>query len=167
MARTDILRVYVSVPEIYSPQVKVGMSAWLDLAEYPGIKFQGKVADVAGAIDPATRTLLTEVQVPNADGRLFPGAYAMVHLVLKLPDPPSTIPANTILFRAQGMQVGIVDNNDIVHLKPVTVGRDFGTSLEITSGIEKTDRLVLNPSDSLADGTKVAVQATPASTAAK
>ncbi|MGA3169515.1 MAG: efflux RND transporter periplasmic adaptor subunit [Chthoniobacteraceae bacterium] len=158
LARTDILRVYISVPEIYSPLVRVDTPAWLGLAEYPGVKFQGKVADVAGAIDPASRTLLTEVQVPNHDGRLFPGAYADVHLVLKLKNPPTVIPINTLIFRSQGTQVGVVDNSNIVHLKHVTIGRDFGTSLEITSGIENIDRLILNPSDSLADGTKVHVQ---------
>jgi RND family efflux transporter MFP subunit len=156
--RTDILRVYISVPEIYSPLVRVDTPAWLELAEYPGVKFQGKVADVAGAIDPASRTLLTEVQVPNNDGRLFPGAYADVHIVLKLKNPPTVVPINTLIFRTQGTQVGVVDNSNIVHLKHIAIGRDFGTSLEITSGIENTDRLVLNPSDSLADGTKVQVQ---------
>jgi RND family efflux transporter MFP subunit len=164
VARTDILRVYISVPEIYSPLVRLDTPAWLELAEYPGVKFQGKVADVAGAIDPTTRTLLTEVQVRNADGRLYPGGYAIVHLVLKLQNPPSVIPINTLLFRAQGTQVGVVDKSNIVHLKHVTIGRDFGTSLEVTSGIESTDRLILNPSDSLADGAKVEVQNQPAGT---
>jgi len=162
VARTDILRVYISVPEIYSPLVRIDTPAWLELAEYPGVKFQGKVADVAGAIDPASRTLLTEVQVPNEDGRLFPGAYANVHLVLKVKNPLSVIPINTLLFRAQGTQVGVVDQSNIVHLKHVTIGRDFGTSLEVTSGIESNDRLILNPSDSLADGAKVEVQNRPA-----
>lgn len=162
VARTDILRVFISVPEVYSSQVRLDTPAWLELAEYPGVKFHGEVAHVAGAIDTASRTLLTEVQVPNEDGRLFPGAYATVHLVLKLANAPSVIPINTLLFRTQGTQVGVVDNSNIVHLKNVTVGRDFGTSLEITSGIENTDRLILNPSDSLADGAKVAVQNGPA-----
>ena len=162
VARTDILRVYISVPEIYSPLVRIDTPAWLELAEYPGVKFQGKVADIAGAIDPASRTLLTEVQVPNGDGRLFPGAYSDVHLVLKLKNPPSVIPVNTLLFRSQGTQVGVVDKSNIVHLKHVTIGRDFGTTMEVTSGIEKSDRLIVNPSDSLADGTKVDVQNQPA-----
>jgi membrane fusion protein (multidrug efflux system) len=161
VARTDILRVYISVPEIYSPLVRLDTPAWLELAEYPGVKFQGKVADVAGAIDPTTRTLLTEVQVPNQDARLFPGGYAIAHLVLKLQNPPSVIPINTLLFRSQGTQVGMVDKSNIVHLKHVTIGRDFGTSLEVTSGIESSDRLILNPSDSLADGAKVEVQDLP------
>jgi len=158
VARTDILRVYISVPEVYSPLVKVDTPAWLELAEYPDVKFQGRVADIAGAIDPTSRTLLTEVQVPNQDGRLFPGAFANVHLILKLSTPPSVIPINTLLFRAQGTQVGVVDNSNIVHLKHVVIGRDFGTSLEVTSGIDASERLVLNPSDSLADGARVNVQ---------
>jgi membrane fusion protein (multidrug efflux system) len=161
VARTDILRVYIAVPETYSPLVRVDTSAWLALSEYPGVEFKGKVANIAGAIDPASRTLLTEVQVPNQDGRLFPGAYADVHLVLKLKNPPTVIPINTLIFRSQGAQVGVVDGSNIVHLKDVTIGRDFGTSLEVTGGIEYTDRLILNPSDSLAAGTRVAVQNQP------
>jgi RND family efflux transporter MFP subunit len=161
VARTDILRVYISVPEIYSPLVRIDTPTWLELAEFPGVKFQGKVADVAGAIDPTTRTLLTEVHVPNNDGRLFPGAYAIVHLMLKLENPRSVIPVNTLIFRSEGAQVAVVDNSNIVHLKQMTVGRDFGTTLEVTSGIESNDRIVANPSDSLADGQKVVVQNTP------
>jgi RND family efflux transporter MFP subunit len=167
LARTDILRVYISIPEIYSPMVKLDTPAWLELAEAPGEKFQGKVADIAGAIDPTTRTLQTEVQVPNGDGRLYPGAYAIVHLVLKLDHQPIIIPINTVLFRSQGNQVGVVDGSDIVHLRSITVGRDFGTSYEVTSGVAPTDRLVLNPSDSLADGTKVRVEEGPSTNSAR
>jgi RND family efflux transporter MFP subunit len=167
VARTDVLRVFISVPEVYSAMVKLDTPAWLELAEAPGEKFQGKVAHIAGAIDPTTRTLLTEVQVPNGDGRLYPGAYAIVHLVLKLDHTPTIVPINTVLFRSQGTQVGVVDGSDIVHLKQITVGRDFGTSYEVTSGVAASDRLVLNPSDSLADGTKVRVQNAPAGSPAK
>jgi RND family efflux transporter MFP subunit len=156
--RTDILRVYIAVPEIYSPQVRIDTPTWLELAEYSGVKFRGQVADVAGAIDPTTRTLLTEVHVPNNDGRLYPGAYATVHLILKINNPHSVIPINTLIFRSEGTQVAVVDNSGIVHLKHVSVGHDLGTTLEITDGVENTDHLVLNPSDSLADGTKVQVQ---------
>jgi RND family efflux transporter MFP subunit len=162
VARTDILRVFISVPEVYSPMVTIDTPASLELAEDPGVKVQGKVAHVAGGIDTATRTLQTEVQVPNPDGRLFPGAYATVHLVLKIQNTPMVIPINTLIFRSQGTQVGVVDNSGVVHLKHVTVGRDFGTSLEITDGLDKTDHLILNPSDSLADGAKVQVQNAPA-----
>ena len=158
VARTDILRVFISVPEVYSSMVTIDSPAWLELAEYPGVKLHGKVAHVAGAIDAASRTLLTEVQVQNKDGRLFPGAYATVHLLLKLKNAPSVIPINTLIFRSQGTQVGVVDNSNIVHLTKVTIGRDFGTSLEVTDGIARNDRLILNPSDSLSDGAKVYVE---------
>lgn len=157
VARTDILRVFIQVPEVYSSMVTVDSSAWLDLAEAPGVKFHGKVAHVAGALDMATRTLLTEVQVDNADGRLFPGAYANVHLELPIKNAPVVIPVNTVLFRSQGTQVGVVDDSGTVHLKNVTVGHDFGTSFEITKGISASDRLIVNPSDSLMDGAKVEV----------
>jgi RND family efflux transporter MFP subunit len=164
IARTDVLRVFISVPEVYAPMVRLDTPAFLELAEAPGVKFQGKIAHIAGAIDATSRTLQTEVQVPNADDRLFPGAYATVHLILKLADAPMVIPINTVLFRTQGTQVGVVDASNIVHLKSITVGHDFGTSYEITGGVTASDRLVLNPSDSLADGEKVIVQnaATPA-----
>ena len=161
MVRTDILRLYISVPEVYAPEVRLDTPAWLELSEFPGVKFQGHVADIAGGIDPGSRTLLTEVQVPNADGRLDPGAYAIVHLTLKLDHSPSIIPINTVIFRTQGLQVGVVDASGTVHLKDITVGRDFGTSYQVTSGVEPGDRLVLNPSDSIADGEKVHVDDTP------
>jgi membrane fusion protein (multidrug efflux system) len=157
LARTDVLRVFIYVPEVYSDMVTLDTPAWLEVAETPGEKFQGRVVHIAGALDPTTRTLQTEVDVPNPDGRLFPGAYATVHLILKLHNAPSVIPINTVLFRSQGLQVGVVDGNNIVHLKNISVGRDFGVSYEVTSGVTPSDRLVLNPSDSLADGQKVNV----------
>ena len=157
MARTDILRVYVYVPQSYSAFVEVGSKAYLDFADHPGEKFEGKVVNIAGALDPATRTLQTEIQVDNTAGRLFPGAFANVHLFLPLKKTPMVIPVNTILFRKEGSQVGVVDQNGIVHLKNVTFGQDYGTTLEVTSGITAADRIVVNPSDSLADGAKVEV----------
>ena len=158
VARTDTLRVYVYVPQAYSSFVEVGSKAYLDFAEHPGEKFQGKVANIAGALDPATRTLQTEIQVDNRDGRLFPGAYANVHLFLPLKKSPLVIPVNTLLFRKEGSQVGVVDQNGIVHLKNVTFGQDYGTTLEVTGGVTAADQIVVNPSDSLADGQKVEVQ---------
>ena len=113
LARTDILRVFIDVPQVYSPAVSSGTKAYLQLQEFPGEKFEGRITNISGAIDPATRTLLTEVQVPNADGRLFPGAYAQVHLVLPV-KPVMVIPTNALLFRSDGTQIGIVDGNGIV-----------------------------------------------------
>ena len=160
VARTDILRVYVYVPQVYASFVKEGSTAFLDFAEFPGEKFEGKVAHIAGALEPATRTLNTEVEVDNKDGRLFPGAFANVHLSLPLKKAPMVVPVNTLIFRSQGTQVGVVDASGVVHLQSVTIGQDYGTSLEVTSGISPADSIIVNPSDSLADGTKVQV-ATP------
>ncbi len=165
VARTDILRVYVYVPQSYAAFVEVGSKAYLDFAEHPGEKFEGKVANIAGALDPATRTLQTEIQVDNAAGRLFPGAFANVHLFLPLKKTPLVIPVNTVLFRKEGSQVGVVDESGIVHLKNVTFGQDYGTTLEVTSGVTAADRIVVNPSDSLADGAKVEVAKPAASPA--
>ncbi len=159
VARTDILRVNVYVPQAYSAFVEVGSKAYLDFAEHPGEKFEGKVANISGAIDPATRTLQTEVQVDNKDGRLFPGAFANVHLFLPLKKSPMVIPVNTVLFRKEGSQVGVVGQDGIVHLKSVSFGQDYGTTLEVTSGVTAADRIIVNPSDSLADGQKVEVAA--------
>ncbi len=155
IARTDILRVYVYVPQAYAAFVQEGSTAFLDFSEFPGEKIQGKVAHIAGAIDPATRTLLTEILVDNQKGRLFPGSFANVHLSLPLKKAPTVVPVNTLLFRKEGLQVATVGGDGVVRLKKVTIGQDFGTSLEVTSGVTKEDRIVVNPSDSLQDGTKV------------
>ena len=152
---------YVYVPQAYAAFVQEGSTAFLDLAEFPGEKIQGKVAHIAGAIDPSTRTLQTEIQVDNKDGRLFPGAFANVHLSLPLKKAPTVVPVNTLLFRKEGLQVATVGNDGIVHLKKVTIGQDFGTSLEVTNGVTKEDRIVVNPSDSLQDGTKVDASEAP------
>lgn len=157
VARTDILRVYVYVPQAYAANAKVDAQAFLVLSEFPGEKFQGKVANIAGAMDPATRTLQTEIQVDNKDNRLFPGAFASVHLLLPLKKAPTVIPVNAMLFRKEGAQVAEVGPDGIVHLRSVTIGQDYGTTLEVTSGITQQDQIVINPSDSLADGSKVQV----------
>ena len=155
VARTDIVRVYVYVPQAYAAFVQEGSTAYLDLAEFPGEKIQGKVAHIAGGIDAMTRTLQTEIDVDNKDGRLFPGAFANVHLFLPLKKSPTVIPVNALIFRSEGSQVAVADQNGVVHLRNVTIGQDYGTTLEITEGVNKQDWIVLNPPDSLADGTKV------------
>ncbi len=167
VARTDVLRVDVYVPQAYAAFVREGSAAYLVFEEFPGAKIQGKVAHIAGAMDPATRTLQTEVQVDNKDGKLLPGAFANVHLQLPLKEAPTVIPVNTLIFRSQGSQVAVVDGQGVVHLQNVTIGHDYGTSLEITSGVTKADRIIVNPSDSLADGAKVQVEETPAAGAKK
>ena len=159
LARTDPLRVYVSLPQAYSQIVKTNDEAVLTFSELPGQYFTGRVDRTAGAIDPVSRTLLTEILVSNHDGKLFPGAHAMVRVNLAAgPEPPVIVPVNTLLFRnEQGVQAGVVDDNGIVRLATVTVGRDYGTTVEIVHGLSQTDNVILNPSDSLEPGIKVRI----------
>jgi multidrug efflux system membrane fusion protein len=157
MARVDPLRVYISVPQNYSPAIKVGMDAWVTLPELPGQKFKGTVARTAEAIDPTTRTLLTEVDVPNPDGRLLPGSFGEVHFRTGIDARKITIPVNAMLFRQEGPRVAVVGADGKVKLRAITIGRDYGTTLEILGGIDLGDRIVVNPADSLEDGQQVNV----------
>jgi RND family efflux transporter MFP subunit len=158
LAQTDPIRVYVSVPEMYSPSVRSGLGAFLDLAQYPGRPFEGKVVRTAEAIDPNTRTLLTEVDVPNKNAQLFPGGYAQVHLQVKVAASRVQVPVNALLFRAEGLRAVVVDADHKTHLRQLTIGRDYGTSLEVLQGLEPTDWIVLNPADSLDEGQQVRVK---------
>jgi membrane fusion protein, multidrug efflux system len=162
IARVDPLRVYVNVPQAYAPNIKVGMKANVTLQEFPGQKFLGTVARTADSIDPASRTLNTEVDVPNKDGKLLPGSFGQVHFATGTSVPRITIPVNAMLFRAEGASVAVVDNNSKVHLRPITIGRDFGATLEILGGLDVNDQIVVNPSDSLEDGQQVHVPKTNA-----
>ena len=157
IARVDPLRVYVSVPQAYAPNMKTGMKATVTLQEFPGQKFMGTVARTADAIDPATRTLNTEVDVPNKDGKLLPGSFGQVHFATGTSVPRITIPVNAMLFRAEGPRVAVVDKDNTVHMHPINIGRDFGATLEILGGLEVSDRIIINPSDSLEEGQKVHV----------
>jgi RND family efflux transporter MFP subunit len=159
LAQIDPLRVYVSVPQTYSPTIRKGMGAYIQMDEYPGQKFTGNVVRTADAIDPATRTLLTEVDVANRDGRLLPGAYARVYFAVPVQTVRITVPINALLFRGEGPRVAVVGPDQKVKLKAVSIGRDFGTKVEILSGLEATDRIVVNPADSLEDGQQVRVKA--------
>jgi multidrug efflux system membrane fusion protein len=157
IARVDPLRVYVSVPQAYAPAMKVGVKAQVTLQEFPGQKFIGTVVRTADAIDPATRTLNTEVDVPNKDGKLLPGSFGQVHFATGTSVPRITIPVNAMLFRAEGPQVAVVDKESTVQLRPITIGRDFGATLEILGGLDVDDQVIINPSDSLETGQKVHV----------
>ena len=157
IARVDPLRVYVSVPQAYAPNIKAGMKANVTLQEFPGQKFMGTVARTADAIDPATRTLLTEVGVPNKDGKLLPGSFGQVHFATGTSIPRITIPVNAMLFRAEGPRAAVVDKDGKVHLRPISIGRDFGATLEILGGLDVSDQIIINPSDSLEEGQKVHV----------
>jgi RND family efflux transporter MFP subunit len=158
IASINRLRVYVAVPEVYSPAARSGAPADLALDEYPGETFRGTLVRNSDSIDPASRTLLVEVDVENADGRLKPGAYAQVHL--KMPESAGArslvVPANVLLFRREGLQVGVV-RNGIAELVRVTPGHDYGDTMEILSGLQPTDDVILSPSDSLTSGTPVQI----------
>jgi RND family efflux transporter MFP subunit len=162
LSQTDPLRVYVSVPEVYAASIRAGLGAYLELTQFPGQKFQGKVIRTADAIDLNSRTLLTEVDVPNHDGRLLPGGYAQVHLEVKVSGARMQVPVNALLFRAEGLRAVVVDSNHTARLRPVYVGRDYGTTLEVLQGLEAADWIVINPADSLDEGQKVNVKELPA-----
>jgi len=160
IAQPGTLRVYVNVPEEYSQGMKVGMTADLSLAEFPGRKFQGKLVRTAEAINMTTRTLLIEVDVNNPVGELLTGSYAEVHL--KVPTRASTflLPVNALIFRSEGLRVGIVKDGKVV-LSAVTPGHDSGNQIEIVSGLKADDQVIINPPDSIAAGQQVQiVQAT-------
>src|ERR1700687_29342 len=158
LAQTDPIRVVVPVPENYSSLIHPGLGAYLELTQFPGEKFQGQVARTAQALDAATRTLLTEVDVPNKDGRLLPGGFAQVHLQTKITGQRLQVPVNALLFRAEGLRAVVVDANHKGHLQPLTIGRDYGTSLEVLNGLKAQDWIVLNPADSLDEGEEVRVK---------
>ena len=154
------LRVYVNVPEEYSQGVKVGMTADLSLAEFPGRKFQGKLVRTADDINVTTRTLLIEVDVDNPTGTLLTGSYAEVHLAVPTQASTFLLPVNTLLFRSEGLRVGVVKNGKVV-LTSVTPGHDFGNDIEIVAGLTANDQVIINPPDSIVSGQAVkTVQAT-------
>jgi RND family efflux transporter MFP subunit len=160
IAQPGVLRVYVNVPEEYSQGITVGMTADLSLTEFPGRSFHGKLVRTADSINVTTRTLLIEIDVDNPTGTLLTGSYAEVHL--KVPEHKSTLilPVNTLLFRSEGLRVGVVKDGKVV-LTAVTPGHDFGDRIEIVSGLTSDDQVIVNPPDSLVSGQAVQiVQAT-------
>lgn len=159
LARVDPLRVFVNVPQAYSPAIKDGMPAYITLPEISGQKFRGTVTRTAQAIDPATRTLLTEVDVPNKDGRLLRGSFGEVHFAPKINAEKVTVPVNAMLFRQEGPRLAIVGADNKVQLRPITIGHDYGTTLEVLGGVSLEDRIIINPADSLEDGQMVNVAA--------
>jgi RND family efflux transporter MFP subunit len=156
MASIARLRLFVAVPEVYSRAAQNGAKASLTLDEFPGEKFTGTLVRNSNSIDPASRTLNTEVDVENPTGRLLPGAYVSVHLKLPEVVHSVTIPANALLFRSEGLRVGVVRNGQAV-LVPIAIGRDFGSTVEVVSGLDRSESVILNPTDSLITGTPVHV----------
>jgi membrane fusion protein, multidrug efflux system len=161
IAKIDVLRVFTSVPQAYAPFIKVGGQSDITLQEVPGEKFPAKIARTAESIDQSTRTLLTEVDVPNPQGRLFPGSLGEVHFAVGVNVSKVTVPVNAMLFRAQGPQVAVVGPDNKIHLRQLSIGRDYGTTLEVLGGLSTSDQIVVNPPDSLEDGEQVNVAQAP------
>ena len=162
IADTHKLRIYVQVPEAYAAVTTVGLEAELHFAEQPRRVFAAKTVRTSNALDPALRTLQVELELDNAKHEIFPGAYAEVHFKLPASAQTLRLPANTVLFRAAGMQVATVDGQKRVKLRSIVIGRDFGNSIEILSGLEPDAVVILNPPDSLTDGVLVRIAAPPA-----
>jgi RND family efflux transporter MFP subunit len=156
LASTSTLRVYVSVPEAYSRSALPGVNAFLTLNEFAGRQFKGTIVRNADAIDMNSRTLLVEVDVRNPTGELLPGSYVSVHLKIPSKVRAVVIPANALLFRSEGLRVGVVRNGRTV-LQPVILGRDFGDTVEVVSGVNSKDSVIVNPSDSIVSGQQVNV----------
>jgi RND family efflux transporter MFP subunit len=162
ISQNSTVRVFVTVPEEFSQQVKPGTKAAMDLTSLPNRHFAAAVTRTADAIDANSRTLTVELDVPNPSGALLPGAYANVHFQLPLNAAPLVLPASTILFQAEGPQVGVVSSQNQVELRRVTLGHDFGDTIEVLTGVRETDAVIANPPDSLTNGMHVAVQSASA-----
>jgi RND family efflux transporter MFP subunit len=155
VAQAGRLRTYVNVPQSDSASVRLGQQATITVADLPGLKFPGTVTRTSNSLDPATRTLLTEVQLVNPDGRLAPGMYAQVDLSVVRTQPSLTIKGDTLVVRADGPQVAVVDADGKVHYARIQLGRDFGDRLEVLAGLEEGQQIVVNPSDLVREGAKV------------
>jgi RND family efflux transporter MFP subunit len=161
VAQVDPLRLYVFVPQVYAHQIKIGDAVTVTLAERVGEQYRGSVARTARAIDTATRTMQVEIRVPNPDNALITGSYVQVSLPINLDAKALVVPTNVLLFRPEGTRIALVDAGGRVRLTLVKLGTDFGDSVEVLSGLDAADRIVLNPADSLADGDVVTLSAPP------
>jgi RND family efflux transporter MFP subunit len=157
IAETDIIRVFVSVPQYFFRSIKEGVEGVVTIREFPNEKFMAKVVRYAKALDPVARTMLTELHIDNKDGKILAGLYAEVRFVLKPDVPYFIVPTQAVIIRAGDPKVAIVDENDVVHLKPVKIGLDYGKTLEIVEGINENDRIVINPNEKIREGVKVEV----------
>lgn len=158
LARTDVVRVLVNVPQTYVSSIKAGQTVTVTIRELPGRTFQGSVFSTSGALDPNARTLLTDVRLSNMDSALLPGMYAEVRFAPSGDQPHGVrIPANTLVVNASGTQVVVVGPNRVLHFVPVTLGRDYGTEIEVVQGLDGHESLVVNPTDELQDGMTVQI----------
>jgi len=155
IAQTNLLRTYLNVPQSSASDIRVGQTATLATPELPERKFSGAVTRTSNAMDPSSRTLLVEVQVPNPEGKLLPGMYVDVDLHIPRRDPPLLLPSDTLLVRPEGTLVAALDSKDRVHFQPVVVGRDFGSQIEILSGLSNGQRVIANPNDAVQEGVQV------------
>ena len=169
LAQVDVLRIFVYVPQSYAPDIRAGESADVSVRELPGRVFQGTVTRTAGAIDPTSRTLLTEVQVRNPEGLLLSGSYATVRFKVQRADPPIVVPQSALLIDANGVRVALVDADGTLHYRPIQIGRDYGNDAEVLSGLETTDVVATGISANIAEGSRVEIAnpANPAPGAAK
>ena len=154
----ETLRVYANLPQIYSQNVKRGSKIDLTFAEYPGKTYQGTLVRTSDAIDPASRTLLVEIDVDNRAGELLPGSMAEVHFKTPVAGPTFILPAAALIFRKEGLRVGVVVNGNVAHLVPVVIGEDDGANVQIVTGLSAGDRVIQDPPDSLIEGEKVFVE---------
>ncbi len=161
IAAINTLRVFINIPQVHAPDAKNGTLATLTLPQYPNRAFQGKLVRSSDAVDPTTRTLLAEVDVDNRSGELLPGSYTEVHLHTKDPAPALVVPISAVILQPDGLHVAVVDGDQIAHVLRVTPGRDFGSSMEILSGLNAGQAVITNPPDSLTDGEKVRVVRQP------
>ena len=155
VAQTGTLRTYVNVPQTNASSIRLGQAARLSVTNLPGRFFAGTVARTANSLDPTSRTMLVEVQVPNADGALLPGMYAEVDFSSARTNAPLLIPADALMVRSDGTQVAVVRSDSTVHLQKIKVGRDYGDRLEVMSGLEAGDTVIVNPGDAAREGVKV------------
>ena len=152
-----MLRVFINVPQVYAPDAKNGVIATLSLPQYPGRSFRGKLVRTSDAVDPATRTLLAEVDVDNRGAELLPGSYAEVHLNVSTAAPALTIPVSAAILEPDGLHVATVDSNNRAHIVRIAAGRDYGSSIEVLGGLDPGQKVIANPPDSLTDGEEVRV----------
>lgn len=157
ISAVDTLRVFINVPQVYAPDARKGVTATLTLPQYPGRQFKGKLVRTSDSVDPATRTLLAEVDVDNRLGELLPGSYTQVHLNVSRDAVALIVPVSSLILTSEGLHVATVDENHHAHILRVTPGRDFGSTIEILSGLKEGEPVIFNPPDSLTEGQEVRV----------
>jgi RND family efflux transporter MFP subunit len=155
IAQTGTLRIYVNVPQANAESVHAGQAAQIRIADLANTTFNGTVTRTASSLDPASRTLLTEVQLANTNGVLMPGMYAQVDLSTNRKDPPILLPSGTLVVRADGPQVAVLRPDHTVHFQRIQIGRDYGDRIEVAGGLERGDSVIVNPSDAVREGVKV------------